>query len=271
MAANDSALLVRLPCQRWSCRTFIDIGAGWAPLPLPPSCGAVGRRALGGSRLACASSSSTTVAYDLTMFHHPFNFSITACTLSCSGRPSCDSDTMDATQYVQQDAHSDTHTAADQDLDQPLHQHNATEDDEDDRDSAMGSDGFPSETGTIASEVTNYRWEYGRRWASESWPPNEHYFPNDDNEMYRYGLTNELIYLALGERHYTAPLDQRNVHHVLDVGCGTPVPLQSQTTLTNLRRWSLVHQHGRRQCRHANTRRGPFPHTAHQCPDELQM
>ena len=213
-----------------SVAPFIDIGSGWAPLLLPPSCGAVRGRALGGSRQACASSLSNTAAYDLTMFHHPFNFSIAACTPYCSSHPSCDTDTMDATrdatQSAQQDAHSDTHTAADQDLDQTLHQHNATDDDEDDRDSAMGSDGFPSETGTIAPEVTNYRWEYGRRWASESWPPNEHYFPNDDNEMYRYGLTNDLIYLALGRRHYTAPLDQRNVHHVLDVGCGTPVRLR---------------------------------------------
>lgn len=149
-------------------------------------------------------------------------------------------DTQQGTQGAQQDAQSDTHTTYDQNLGQILHQYTNTnhdpmddpddDDEEDDRDSAMGSDGFPSETGTIAPEVTAYRWEYGRRWASESWPPTEHYFPNDDNEIDRYGLINDMTYLALGERRYTARLDRQNVHHVLDVGCGKPIAMRSLFT-----------------------------------------
>lgn len=176
---------------------------------------------------------SNTTICNLTMAYQPFDPNIAACILKSSSRSTCDADSMDGTfentHNSEQDPHPDAQVVNNQTLAQILQQHiTATHDpdgsqdgdEEDDRDSAMGSDGFPSETGSIAPEVTDYRWEHGRRWASDSWPPYEHYFPNDDNEMHRYGLVNEMIYLALSGRRYTAPLNERNVHHVLDVGCG---------------------------------------------------
>lgn len=170
------------------------------------------------------------------MSDHHFNLNIATHILYCGGRLSSDSATMDDALQGLHNAQQDGHTNAPMTNGIHTFHHIAAAgaydgssdgDDEDDRDSAMGSDGFPSETVTIAPEVTDYRWEYGRRWASESWPPFQHYFPNDDYEMNRYGLINDMIYLALGERRYTAPLNPHNVHHVLDVGCGTYVACDS--------------------------------------------
>lgn len=137
-----------------------------------------------------------------------------------------------------QDDDQDTDMATDFGIDQDSHptivqslahtqntgnfQHTVHSDEPDDEtDSAMGSDGFPSETASLAQEITNYRWVHGRRWASDSWPRRLHYFPNDDMEVARYQLSEAMVYHALDDRLYTAPLDPRNVHHVLDTGCGT--------------------------------------------------
>nr|POE56557.1 protein hob3 [Quercus suber] len=86
-----------------------------------------------------------------------------------------------------------------------------------DRDSTLGDDSA-SYTTSLNSEVTNYKFEHGRRYHAfqdEKYP-----LPNDDEEVARLELQSRIWHLSLSGRLHLAPLPA-HVSHALDIGCGT--------------------------------------------------
>ncbi|KAI1497401.1 S-adenosyl-L-methionine-dependent methyltransferase [Biscogniauxia marginata] len=86
-----------------------------------------------------------------------------------------------------------------------------------DNDSSLGSD-ISSISSTMRSEDFEFRFENGRRYQSKN---AMYHLPNDIQEMDRLELQHLIWMQMLGGRHALAPLDQTQLTHVLDVGCGT--------------------------------------------------
>jgi hypothetical protein len=47
--------------------------------------------------------------------------------------------------------------------------------------------------------------------------------PNDEKERDRLDLNHHLIFKALGDRIYLAPLEPEKIHRILDIGTGTGI------------------------------------------------
>ncbi|KAJ4286594.1 hypothetical protein N0V88_007956 [Collariella sp. IMI 366227] len=104
------------------------------------------------------------------------------------------------------------------------------QDQDDDYDSAYGSFGGRSSTGSITSSITNYVYENGRRY--HAYRSGEYVLPNDEAEQERLNLQHHIWRLLLQGGLYTAPLEipQPGQSHtsgtdfrILDLGCGTGI------------------------------------------------
>ncbi|TGZ80113.1 S-adenosyl-L-methionine-dependent methyltransferase [Ascodesmis nigricans] len=73
-------------------------------------------------------------------------------------------------------------------------------------------------TTTIASEVTNYKWEHGRRYHSYS--ENLYFAPNDDTQNQQLEILHHIYTIMLG-RLFVSPIDCPD--RVLDLGTGTGI------------------------------------------------
>lgn len=76
-------------------------------------------------------------------------------------------------------------------------------------------------TASLTSSVLNYPMEHGRRY--HAFRPGAYLMPNDEKEMDRLELTHYMNFLALGKKHYLAPIDEAKTHRVLDLGTGTGI------------------------------------------------
>jgi ubiquinone/menaquinone biosynthesis C-methylase UbiE len=91
-------------------------------------------------------------------------------------------------------------------------------DDDDDNDSAIGTD-VSSETQTLNSLVTRFEFENGRRY--HSFQAGHYAFPNDEDELDRMDLENQLFLMLLGGKLHLAPL--KSPQRILDLGTGTGI------------------------------------------------
>ncbi|CZR65212.1 related to methyltransferase [Phialocephala subalpina] len=87
-----------------------------------------------------------------------------------------------------------------------------------DTDSAYGSS-VASSSATLASSITNYQYENGRRY--HAYKEGEYVLPNDEQEQSRLDLQHHIYRLCLGGELYTAPI--KNPQTVLDIGTGTGI------------------------------------------------
>ncbi|KAJ9130521.1 Methyltransferase domain-containing protein [Pleurostoma richardsiae] len=108
----------------------------------------------------------------------------------------------------------------------PLQVDTAEDDERDDIDSAYGSDGATTGTGSVTSSIFHYQYENGRRY--HAYRQGEYVLPNDEMEQERLDLQHHIWRLLLGGSLYTAPLAEYEREHgsdirILDLGCGTGI------------------------------------------------
>jgi len=87
-----------------------------------------------------------------------------------------------------------------------------------DDDSAYGD--VPSYTTSLASEVTNYRYENGRRYHSDR--TGDYILPNDDRENDRLDMMHEMFKMRLEGKLFLAPIGEKP-QRILDLGTGTGI------------------------------------------------
>ena len=76
-----------------------------------------------------------------------------------------------------------------------------------------------SYTTSLASGVTDYKHEHGRRY--HAYRDGEYPFPNDEKEMDRLDMTHKMVETAMHGKLHTAPL--RDPERILDIGTGTGI------------------------------------------------
>jgi trans-aconitate methyltransferase len=87
-----------------------------------------------------------------------------------------------------------------------------------DNDSSLGDD-LSSETQSLGSLATRFNFEYGRRY--HAFQAGQYAFPNDEEELDRMDLENQIFLMLLGGKLHHAPVvaPQR----ILDLGTGTGI------------------------------------------------
>ncbi|SMY22890.1 unnamed protein product [Zymoseptoria tritici ST99CH_1A5] len=103
-------------------------------------------------------------------------------------------------------------------LDGQLAEEQTLEPDEDDSDSALGSDAA-SVTTSLSESIYNYRREHGRTY--HAYKDGKYIFPNDEREADRLDLQHHLLRITYANKLYFSPLD--NPRRCLDVGTGTGI------------------------------------------------
>ena len=78
-----------------------------------------------------------------------------------------------------------------------------------------------SATTSIGSSILKHREENGRRY--HAYKAGKYFLPNDEEENNRLDLQHHLFCLTFGEKLYHAPLEETNLHNVLDAGTGTGI------------------------------------------------
>ncbi|QIW99452.1 hypothetical protein AMS68_004970 [Peltaster fructicola] len=105
---------------------------------------------------------------------------------------------------------------------QPIYEHLAEEQhleaEDDDADSALGSD-TESTTTTLSESIFNYRREHGRTY--HAYKEGRYILPNDEREADRLDLQHHLFYLTFAGKLHFAPINRPN--NALDVGTGTGI------------------------------------------------
>ena len=76
-----------------------------------------------------------------------------------------------------------------------------------------------SYTTSLASGVTDYKHEHGRRY--HAYREGEYVFPNDEREIDRLDITHTMLTIAMGHKLHSAPLT--DPRRILDIGTGTGV------------------------------------------------
>lgn len=76
-----------------------------------------------------------------------------------------------------------------------------------------------SYTTSLASSVTAYKFENGRRY--HAYKEGSYIFPNDEQEKDRLDILHKVMDLVMGEKLYHAPIG--NPRRVLDIGTGTGI------------------------------------------------
>jgi len=89
----------------------------------------------------------------------------------------------------------------------------------DDNDSAQGFD-IASETTSLASSITNYRYENGRRY--HAYKDGEYWGPNDDKQNDQLDIGHHTLQLLFDGKLFHAPIGS-NPQKVLDIGTGTGI------------------------------------------------
>jgi len=89
-------------------------------------------------------------------------------------------------------------------------------------DSTYGST-VSSMTASLNSDSINYPVINGRRYHAYQSGVAQYAFPNDESEMERLDIMHGMIYKALGNRLYLAPLEEDKIRRALDLGTGTGI------------------------------------------------
>ena len=77
-----------------------------------------------------------------------------------------------------------------------------------------------SYTTSIASSITDYKYEHGRRY--HAYQEGRYVLPNDEDEQNRMDLQYHAMRLAFGNKPFFAPVD-KDLKRTLDVGTGTGI------------------------------------------------
>jgi len=91
---------------------------------------------------------------------------------------------------------------------------------EDDADSAFDSGSIHSDTTSLRSDITRYRFENNRRY--HSYKDGTYWGPNDEKQNNQLDIAHHLYLLTLGGKLFLAPIGD-NPQNVLDVGTGTGI------------------------------------------------
>lgn len=78
-----------------------------------------------------------------------------------------------------------------------------------------------SYTTSIASSITDYKYEHGRRY--HAYKEGLYVLPNDEAEQDRMNLQYHAMRLAFGDKLFFAPVEEGNLKRVLDAGTGTGI------------------------------------------------
>ncbi|KAK4502517.1 hypothetical protein PRZ48_005942 [Zasmidium cellare] len=104
------------------------------------------------------------------------------------------------------------------DLDNQNAEEQQLEPDENDSDSALGSD-VASVTTSLSESIWNYRKEHGRTY--HAYKDGKYIFPNDEREADRLDLQHHLLRITYANKLFFAPL--QNPRRCLDIGTGTGI------------------------------------------------
>ncbi|KAI8281161.1 Secondary metabolism regulator LAE1 [Colletotrichum sp. SAR11_57] len=86
-------------------------------------------------------------------------------------------------------------------------------------DDSANEDQLSSYTASLTSSVIDYPIENGRRY--HAYRAGSYFMPNDQNEMDRLDYAHLVTTKILGDKLYVAPIEEKNIHQVLDIGTGT--------------------------------------------------
>jgi len=78
-------------------------------------------------------------------------------------------------------------------------------------------------TESINSDAVNFPIVNGRRYHAYQNGVAQYAFPNDESEMDRLDIMHGMIYKALGDKLFLAPLEEEKVQRALDLGTGTGI------------------------------------------------
>ena len=92
--------------------------------------------------------------------------------------------------------------------------------DDEDGDSAYNDGSFQSDTTSLLSHITKYRYENNRRY--HGYKDGEYWGPNDEKQNNQLDIAHHLYLLTMGDRLFLAPIGD-NPQNVLDVGTGTGI------------------------------------------------
>ncbi|KAF1810036.1 S-adenosyl-L-methionine-dependent methyltransferase [Eremomyces bilateralis CBS 781.70] len=87
-----------------------------------------------------------------------------------------------------------------------------------DTDSAYDEGSLNLSTASVPTSVYQYRKEHGRTY--HAYKDGQYNFPNDATELDRLDLQHMIFLLTFDGKLHNAPI-KNDIHHVLDVGCGT--------------------------------------------------
>ncbi|KAH6884116.1 S-adenosyl-L-methionine-dependent methyltransferase [Thelonectria olida] len=76
-------------------------------------------------------------------------------------------------------------------------------------------------TASLTSSVVDYPYEHGRRY--HAFRGGSYILPNDETEMDRLDLNHALMTKVIGNKLYLAPIAEKAVQRVLDIGTGTGI------------------------------------------------
>ncbi|KFX96552.1 hypothetical protein V490_03305 [Pseudogymnoascus sp. VKM F-3557] len=91
---------------------------------------------------------------------------------------------------------------------------------EDDADSAYDSGSLQSDTTSLLSYITKYRYENNRRY--HAYKDGEYWGPNDEKQNNQLDLAHHIFLLTMGDKLFLAPIGE-NPQNVLDIGTGTGI------------------------------------------------
>lgn len=91
---------------------------------------------------------------------------------------------------------------------------------EEDGDSAYDSGSLQSDTTSLLSHITKYRYENNRRY--HAYKDGEYWGPNDEQQNNQLDIAHHLYLFTMGDRLFYAPIGD-NPQNVLDVGTGTGI------------------------------------------------
>ncbi|KFY66075.1 hypothetical protein V496_02217 [Pseudogymnoascus sp. VKM F-4515 (FW-2607)] len=89
-----------------------------------------------------------------------------------------------------------------------------------DGDSAYDSGSLQSDTTSLLSYITKYRYENNRRY--HAYKDGEYWGPNDEKQNNQLDIAHHLFLLTMGDRLFLAPIGD-NPQNVLDIGTGTGI------------------------------------------------
>ncbi|OAF60584.1 hypothetical protein VC83_03466 [Pseudogymnoascus destructans] len=91
---------------------------------------------------------------------------------------------------------------------------------DEDGDSAYDSGSLQSDTTSLLSHITKYRYENNRRY--HAYKDGEYWGPNDEQQSNQLDIAHHLFLLTMGGRLFLAPIGD-NPQNVLDIGTGTGI------------------------------------------------